>query len=184
MAETAGPLLSSRQRRWLDVLIPLATLASLGLGRLRTLWRVQRTALLLPVAATVLISVAASFLAGAMEWRMIARDHEHSQAAASVIRNASAPDDRIWVWGNEPELLVHADQLAPAAVWTLLDSLVATLGPRNRALLAKRDALQAKIDAWLGARRGAAWRARVHPRCRAAGRSGVRDADQRCRRGG
>ena len=31
-----------------------------------------------------------------------------------------------------------------------------TLGPRNRALLEKRDALQAKIDAWLAARRGAA----------------------------
>jgi malate synthase len=46
--------------------------------------------------------------------------------------------------------------VAPDAVWTLLDSLVATLGPRNRALLAKRDELQQRIDAWLGARQGAA----------------------------
>jgi malate synthase len=46
--------------------------------------------------------------------------------------------------------------IAPDAVWTLLDSLVRTLGPRNRALLEKRDALQAKIDAWLAERRGAA----------------------------
>ena len=46
--------------------------------------------------------------------------------------------------------------IAPDAVWTLLDSIVSTLGPRNRALLDKRDALQAKIDAWLGARRGKA----------------------------
>jgi malate synthase len=44
--------------------------------------------------------------------------------------------------------------IAPAAVWTLLDSIVGTLGPRNRALLEKRDALQAKIDTWLAARRG------------------------------
>jgi malate synthase len=44
--------------------------------------------------------------------------------------------------------------IAPDAVWTLLDSIVRTLGPRNRALLEKRDALQAKIDAWLAARRG------------------------------
>ncbi len=44
--------------------------------------------------------------------------------------------------------------VAPDAVWTLLDEIVRTLGPRNRALLAKRDALQAKIDAWLAARRG------------------------------
>jgi malate synthase len=46
--------------------------------------------------------------------------------------------------------------VAPDAVWTLLDSIVRTLGPRNRALLEKRDELQAKIDAWLAARRGAA----------------------------
>jgi len=39
-------------------------------------------------------------------------------------------------------------------VWTLLDSIVRTLGPRNRALLEKRDALQAKIDARLAAQRG------------------------------
>ncbi len=46
--------------------------------------------------------------------------------------------------------------IAPDTVWTLLDSLVRTMGPRNRALLEKRDALQAKIDTWLAARRGAA----------------------------
>jgi len=46
--------------------------------------------------------------------------------------------------------------LAPDSVWTLLDSIVRTLGPRNRALLDKRDALQAKIDARLAAQRGAA----------------------------
>jgi malate synthase len=46
--------------------------------------------------------------------------------------------------------------VAPDAVWTLLDSIVRTLGPRNRALLEKRDALQANIDAWLAKRRGTA----------------------------
>jgi malate synthase len=44
--------------------------------------------------------------------------------------------------------------IAPEAVWTLLDTVVSTLSPRNRALLAKRDRLQATIDRWLAARRG------------------------------
>ncbi len=44
--------------------------------------------------------------------------------------------------------------VAPEAAWSLLDSVVQTLGPRNRALLGKRDSLQAQIDAWLSARRG------------------------------
>jgi len=44
--------------------------------------------------------------------------------------------------------------VSPEAAWSLLDSVVQTLGPRNRALLAKRDSLQAQIDAWLSARRG------------------------------
>jgi len=43
--------------------------------------------------------------------------------------------------------------VAPETAWTLLDSIVRTLGPRNRALLEKRDALQARIDAWLAAGR-------------------------------
>jgi malate synthase len=42
----------------------------------------------------------------------------------------------------------------PDAVWSLLDDLVQRLGPRNRALLEKRDALQAQIDRWLAARGG------------------------------
>ena len=44
--------------------------------------------------------------------------------------------------------------VAPGTAWTLLDEVVRTLGPRNRALLDKRDELQAQIDTWLGARRG------------------------------
>jgi malate synthase len=43
--------------------------------------------------------------------------------------------------------------IPPDVVWSLLDNVVQTLGSRNRALLDKRDALQAKIDAWLLGRR-------------------------------
>jgi malate synthase len=38
--------------------------------------------------------------------------------------------------------------VSPQAVWQLLADLVRDLGPRNRELLDKRDALQAAIDAW------------------------------------
>jgi malate synthase len=40
-----------------------------------------------------------------------------------------------------------------AGLWTRLDRIVHDLAPRNRALLAKRDALQAQIDEWHGARK-------------------------------
>jgi malate synthase len=44
--------------------------------------------------------------------------------------------------------------IAPDAFWKGLSGLVHELGPRNRELLAKRDALQAQLDAWHAARRG------------------------------
>jgi malate synthase len=40
------------------------------------------------------------------------------------------------------------------AFWAGMSGVINTLGPKNRALLAKRDAIQAKIDAWHIAHRG------------------------------
>jgi len=44
--------------------------------------------------------------------------------------------------------------VAPERFWSALDAIVHELAPRNRALLARRDELQAKIDAWHRERRG------------------------------
>jgi malate synthase len=41
-----------------------------------------------------------------------------------------------------------------AGLWTRLDRIVHDLAPQNRALLAKRDVLQARIDEWHRARKG------------------------------
>jgi len=44
--------------------------------------------------------------------------------------------------------------IAPDTFWKGLSALVHELGPRNRELLATRDAIQAKLDGWHQARRG------------------------------
>ena len=44
--------------------------------------------------------------------------------------------------------------VSPAQFWSGLDAILHDLAPRNRALLAKRDELQAKIDEWYRSRRG------------------------------
>ncbi len=44
--------------------------------------------------------------------------------------------------------VLPATGVTPERFWGGLERMIAGLGPRNRALLAHRDALQAKIDAW------------------------------------
>ncbi|HEX3363785.1 malate synthase G [Phenylobacterium sp.] len=53
----------------------------------------------------------------------------------------------------EGELLPEAG-VSPAAFWSALETILAAFTPANAALLARRDELQAQIDAWWRARRG------------------------------
>lgn len=72
-----------------------------------------------------------------------------------------ASEDRIEVSGLFVDRTLYAavrDDFAPGTgvepelVWSTLAQAVHELGPKNQALLDKRDALQAEIDAWLKAR--------------------------------
>jgi malate synthase len=47
--------------------------------------------------------------------------------------------------------------IAPAAFWSGLEGLIAEFAPRNRALLERRDELQARIDAWWREHKGLAF---------------------------
>jgi malate synthase len=61
---------------------------------------------------------------------------------------------------NEELYRLVRDEIAPGtgvepdAFWNALGTIVRDLGPKNRALLEKRDALQKQIDAWCLSRRG------------------------------
>ena len=52
--------------------------------------------------------------------------------------------------------------VTPQQFWSGLDAILHDLAPRNRALLAKRDELQAKIDEWYRGRRGKAFDVAAH----------------------
>jgi malate synthase len=53
--------------------------------------------------------------------------------------------------------LLPGTGIAPAAFWASLEAILADFTPRNRALLQRRDELQAQIDAWWIERRGKAF---------------------------
>ncbi len=56
-----------------------------------------------------------------------------------------------------PELDISAQQ-----IWSALDKVVSEFGPRNKALLAKRQSLQDQIDAWHIAQKGRSYDAAAY----------------------
>lgn len=71
--------------------------------------------------------------------------------------------DRIALGGLQVSTILHdfvnesalpGTGLTPATFWAGLEAIINDFAPRNRALLAKRDALQAQIDAWHIANKG------------------------------
>src|SRR5690242_1332092 len=50
--------------------------------------------------------------------------------------------------------LLPGTGVTPQAFWAALDAILADFTPRNAALLARRDELQAQIDVWWRERRG------------------------------
>ena len=70
------------------------------------------------------------------------------------ISSTLSVDDRLHAF-VEQELLAGSP-IAPPAFWAALESILADFMPKNAALLAQRDDLQARIDAWWRDRRGVA----------------------------
>ncbi len=68
------------------------------------------------------------------------------------------------LWRLVAERIAPGTGIAPEAFWQALAEIVADLGPRNRALLARRDALQAAIDDWHRRHRDTHWDAAAYRR--------------------
>ena len=80
-----------------------------------------------------------------------------------MIGDGRAMSERVVIGGLQVDAALHrfieeeaipGTGVAAPAFWQALETLLADLTPRNRELLAKRDALQEKIDAWHKANRG------------------------------
>ena len=71
----------------------------------------------------------------------------------SYVRHGAIEIDEVLHKFVETEALPGTG-LSPKAFWDGLEKILVDLAPRNKALLAKRDDLQAKIDAWHLARKG------------------------------
>jgi hypothetical protein len=95
--------------------IPMGLLVAFGVERLRGFVGMRRTRLLIPIALSCVVSATASVLAGAMELSPISADHDRAVISANVIDQESAQTDRVWIWGNEPELYLQSGRQSVTA---------------------------------------------------------------------
>lgn len=72
--------------------------------------------------------------------------------AKSVAISALMIDERLYTLVRDE--IAPGTGIDPASFWNALGAIVKDLGPKNRKLLEKRNALQRQIDAWCMARRG------------------------------
>lgn len=108
--------------------IPLALLAAFGVERMLVLAAqlrstAGRAAVILPPLLTLLVAAAASVAGGRMELLPVARDHQRTEQVAAAVRQLSTSAERIWVWGNEPQLYLVAER-SPATRYSYLYPLV------------------------------------------------------------
>jgi hypothetical protein len=97
----------------IPLVVPLAVLGAIGLDRLAATAARGRFATVAasgPILLAAVISLAAGLAGGRMEWLPVARDHERSERAAVAVSELTQPDNRIWVWGNEPQLYLDASR--------------------------------------------------------------------------
>ena len=87
--------------------------------------------------------------------RLLAKPHLPPETVPSLVRENMT--QRIQEGGLQIAKVLHdlvANEVIPGTgissdqFWASFEKLVTELGPRNKALLAKRDELQAKIDEW------------------------------------
>jgi hypothetical protein len=117
--------------------VPLGVLGGIGLrGAGDSLRRArqfgQRALILSPLAATLLISIGAGVVSGAMQFSPIADESRRMDAVSERVRDI--PDGTMLVWGNEPALYDLAGR-APATRYSYLYPLT-TPGYSTAAMIA------------------------------------------------
>lgn len=106
----------------IPLVVPLGVLAGLGLQRIGESWRRTeraglRALIVLPLAATLVVSLLAGVVSGVMQLAPVADESARMQAVSE--RLLDVPAGTLLVWGNEARLYELADR-APATRYSYL----------------------------------------------------------------